>query len=274
MQSTLIFLGTGGDSFTVGRQTHGSGGFIIFNDDVKLHIDPGPGTLNRIKAAGLSPRDTTAIVCTHKHIGHCNDLNAYIDAMTHSGLDKKGVVLASESVINGTADEHAYLTEFHKSCVERAIVLTPGSKIGIEDFEVIATGTLHADQTGIGLVIQAPDATIGYTSDTQYSNDIAKQYEGCDILILNVPYPFGVNKQECVNGLCADDVIKILEKVRPKLAIMTHFGIKMVKSDIIDITREIQKTTGVQTIFAKEGMGLIPSNYAARSEQKRLTSFD
>lgn len=274
LQSTLIFLGTGGDSFTIGRQTHGSGGFIIFNDEVKLHIDPGPGTLNRIKAAGLSPRDTTAILCTHKHIGHCNDLNAYIDAMTHNGLDKKGVVLGSLSVINGTETEHAYLTEFHKSCVEKAIVLTPGSKVGVEDFEVIATNTVHADQTGVGLIIQTPDATIGYTSDTQYSNDIAKQYEGCDIMILNVLYPFGTSKDDAVNGLCADGAAKMLQKVKPKLAIITHFGIKMVKSDIISIAREIQRLTGVQTIAAKEGMMLIPSNYAAKSEQKRLSSFE
>ena len=109
MQSTLAFLGTGGDSFTVGRQSHGSGGIMIFNDEVKLHIDPGPGTLNRLKVAGGSPRDTTAILCTHKHIGHCNDLNAYIDAMTHNGLDKRGVVLGSSSVINGAEGEHAYL---------------------------------------------------------------------------------------------------------------------------------------------------------------------
>jgi ribonuclease BN (tRNA processing enzyme) len=274
MQSTLIFLGTGGDSFTVGRQTHGSGGIIIFNDEVKLHIDPGPGTLNRLKAAGLSPRDTTAIICTHSHTGHCNDLNAYIDAMTHNGLDKRGVVIGSGSVINGTEKEHAYITEFHKSCVEKIIVLDSGSKVGIEDFEIIAAKTIHADNTGVGLIILTPDATIGYTSDTQFSNDIAAQYEGCNIMILNVLYPFGMNKDECSNGLCAEEAVKIIQKVKPKLAIITHFGIKMVKSDPIYVAREIQRMTGVQTIAAKEGMSVAPANYAAKSEQKRLSSFD
>jgi hypothetical protein len=38
--------------------------------------------------------------------------------------------------------------------------------------------------------------------------------------------------------------------------------------------REIQKITGVQTIAAKDGTGLIPANYAAKSPQRRLTSFE
>ncbi|MBW2992191.1 hypothetical protein KY345_03160 [Candidatus Woesearchaeota archaeon] len=274
MQSTLIFLGTGGDSFTVGRQSHGSGGILIFNDDVKLHIDPGPGTLNRLKAGGVSPRDTTAIICTHKHIGHCNDLNAYIDAMTHNGLDKRGVVLASNSVINGTEREHAYLTEFHKDCVERVITLMPGAKVAVESFEIRATNTIHADESCVGLIVQTPDAVIGYTSDTQYSNDLAKEYEGCDILVLNVLYPLGSNKEECQNGLSSDDAINIIRKAKPKLAVITHFGIKILKADIINEAREIHKQTGVQTIAAKDGMGIIPSNYAAKSQQTRLSGFE
>lgn len=274
LQSNLIFLGTGGDSFTIGRQSHGSGGIMIFNEDVKLHIDPGPGTLNRLKAYGLSPRDTTAIICTHKHLGHCNDLNAYIDAMTHNGLDKRGVVLASNSVINGTELEHAYITEFHKSCVEKLITLSQDMKVAIEDFEIKATKTLHSDETGVGLVIQTPDATIGYSSDTQYTNDIAKQYEGCDILILNVLYPLGTKKEDAQNGLTSDDTIKIVQKVKPRLAVITHFGIKILKSDPIYEAREIHRLTGVQTIAAKDGMGIIPSNYSAKSSQKRLQSFE
>lgn len=272
MQSALVFLGTGGDSFTVGRQSYGSGGILIFNDDVKLHIDPGPGTLNKLKECGLSPRDTTAIICTHKHIGHCNDLNAYIDAMTHNGLDKKGVVLASDSVINGTETEHAYLTEFHKSCVERVITIKPETRVAVEDFEIKAAKTIHSDESCVGLIIQTPDATIGYSSDTQYNNDIAKQYEGCDMLILNVLYPFGTGKED-KNGLSSDDVIKFIQKVKPKLAIMTHFGIKILKADVINEAREIHRQTGIQTIAAKDGMMIAPSNYSAKSEQMRLKGF-
>jgi ribonuclease BN (tRNA processing enzyme) len=193
--------------------------------------------------------------------------------MTHEGLDKKGVVVASSSVINGTETEHAYLTEFHKSCVEKVIVLSPESKVGIEDINIMATKTLHADETGVGLMIQTPEATIGYTSDTQYTQDIEKQYEGCDILILNVLYPLGTKKDDSNSGLTGDDAVKIIKKVHPRLAVITHFGIKMVKADPLNEAREIQKMTGVQTIAAKDGTGLIPSNYAAKSPQRRLSSF-
>ncbi len=273
MASRIVFLGTGGDYYTVGKQMLGSGGIIVESDGVNLHIDPGPGTLNRARVGNINLRDTTAVVVTHNHLGHCNDVNAVIDAMTHNGFDKKGVLIASDSVIAGLEDESPVVSEFHKKCVERVITLENGKRVGIEDVEIVATPAEHTDPKAIGLKVITQDFTMGYTSDTVLSPDVVKAYEGCDILIMNVQHPRGTSKEDKRSGMSSDDAVKMIDKVKPRLAVITHFGVKMAKADPIYEAREIQAATGIQTISAKEGMAINPGSYSAKSAQKKLTGM-
>jgi len=39
---SIIFLGTGGDEYVVGKQLKGSGGIIVRVEGYQFHIDPGP----------------------------------------------------------------------------------------------------------------------------------------------------------------------------------------------------------------------------------------
>jgi ribonuclease BN (tRNA processing enzyme) len=193
--------------------------------------------------------------------------------MTHNGLDKKGVLITTSSVVNGIEGEHAIVTEYHKKCVERIIVLEKEKRIGIEDVEIIATPAEHTDPTTIGLKISTPEFTLGYTSDTTQTSEVVNAYKDCDIIILNVQHPKNTPKEDKKKGLSSDEAVDMIKKINPKLAIITHFGLKMVKADPIMEAREIQQRTGIQTIAAKEGMQVNPSSYAAKSQQKKLSSF-
>ena len=66
---------------------------------------------------------------------------------------------------------------------------------------------------------------------------------------------------------------EIIKAVRPQLVILTGFGIKMMQSDPLYEAREIQKSTGVQIIAAKDGMSINPISFAATVRQKNLKSF-
>ncbi|MDP7476371.1 MAG: hypothetical protein QF655_01925, partial [Candidatus Woesearchaeota archaeon] len=54
--SSIIFLGTGGDSYVVGKQLRASGGIILQINDDQYHIDPGPGALVMAKETGINLR--------------------------------------------------------------------------------------------------------------------------------------------------------------------------------------------------------------------------
>ena len=99
----IIFLGTAGSSAVVSRQLRSSGGIIIQVGDLQLHIDP-TGALTKAKEYGINLHHTTAVLVSHHHINHCNDLNAVIDAMTHGGLEHRGIILAANrccSILTG-----------------------------------------------------------------------------------------------------------------------------------------------------------------------------
>jgi ribonuclease BN (tRNA processing enzyme) len=270
MASRIMFLGTGGDSFVVGKQLRAAGGIVIKSDDVQLHIDPGPGALLRAGENNVNLRENTAVLVSNNNVMRCNDVNAVIDAMTYSGLDNKGILVASKSIVNGNESTTPFLTKKHNSFLEKIIVMQPGQKLGIEDVEIHAAPSASDDPNGIGFIIITNDFILGYPSDTKYSKHIAKQYEGCDILILNVLT--SGNEAEGSN-LCSEDAVKFIQEVKPRLVVITGFGIKMIRADILMEARSIEKQSGSKVIAAKEGMSITPESYSAESRQKRLNMF-
>jgi len=271
MQAKITFLGTGGDSIVVGKQLRASGGIILQVDDTQFHIDPGPGSLVRARQEDIIMRENTAVFVSHNHINHCNDVNAVISAMTHSGLDKRGVLVGNKTVINGEGELKPYVTDYHKNCVEKYIALDQGAKIGINNIDIKTLYTRHqGDINTIGFKFFTPEFTLSYTSDTEYSTALSEAHAKTDILILNVVNPTGVKQEGLLN---TDDAIKLIEKVKPALAIITHFGIKMLSANPLTEAREISKKTKVQTIAAKDGLVVNPLSYAAKGKQKTLVGY-
>ena len=269
MQPKIIFLGTAGESLVYGKQIRASGGIIVQADNLQFMIDPGPGAVTMAAQFGVNLRDTDAVFVTHNHINHCNDINAVISSMTHGGIDKRGVLISNKTAYNGNGANNPYITKFSKGLVEKSIILEKGQKVGIGDMEVRALDAKHDDPDTIGLRFFTSQFNLIYSSDTRYFKDIGEEYKGCDILILNVVYPFN-NKE---NQLSSDDAVNVINKVKPKLVIITHFGIKMLKADPLYEARDIQKKTGVQIISAKDGMMINPISYSSGLRQRTLNMY-
>ena len=270
MSSSIIFLGTGGDSIVVGKQLRASGGFILKVNDTQFHVDPGPGSLVRAFENGINLRANTAILASHNHLNHAADLNSVIDAMTYGGMDKTGILVGNKTVLGNSPTAKPYLTDFHKNLMERIIELNSGKRIAIQDVEIEALPANHSDPDTVGFKFYTPEFILSYSSDTTYSRDLITKYKDSDILILNVVGPQGEKMQ---NHLNSDDAIKIIDKVNPKLAVITHFGIKMIKANPLYEGRHIQSETGIQVLTAKDGMRISPMSYSAKSPQKRLGQF-
>lgn len=190
--------------------------------------------------------------------------------MTLGGIDKFGVLLSNRSTLVGSEDIRPYITEQHKSFVERAILLEPGKKVGINDIEITGTKTKSKDEGAIGVKMLTSQFHLGYTGDTGYNSEIAEQYRGVDLLIVNMP---NCTDQKDQNQLNTDDVIKLIKHAKPKLAILTHFGIKILKEDVLEETRKVQRQTKIQTIAAKDGMVINPISYAVNLRQKTLNFY-
>lgn len=187
--------------------------------------------------------------------------------MTYSGFDKKGVLVANKTLVNGAENYQPFLMKSARDCLERYIVLEPGNRVGINEVEIRALKAVHSEPNTIGFKFFTPYYTISYSADTKYSIDIAEQYKNSNILILNVP---SQKKEDAGMNLCIDDAIKIIKIAKPRLAIITHFGINMIKANPVYEVREIQKQTGVQVIAAQDGMVINPLSYSAEQGQRTI----
>lgn len=269
MPSRITFLGTAGNLGVVSKQARSSGGFVVQVDDFQMHVDPGPGALTNAALHNVNVREHSAILVTHAHLNHCNDLNALISAMTLNGLDNHGVLIAPQSVVQGTAHIKPILLQHFANHLERIIVAQPDKKIAMEHIEVQPLFSKHADSHAVGFKLFTPEFILAYSGDTNYDSELGDAYAGVDILILNCQHP-GKTKEP---GLCTADVIKILKKAEPKLCVLTHFGQKMLDAKPLYEAREIQKQTGIQVIAAEDGMSFNPASYSALLRQKTLNLF-
>ncbi len=254
----ITFLGTAGSSAVMNRQLRSSGGIIFEIEGLQFHIDPGPGALVKAKEYGINPLNTTAVLVSHNHINHCNDLNAVIDAMTHGGIEQRGIVLGSKSILQNFDENRPFITRFHQQLVEKIIPLEKNHKVGIELIEVNTLSAEHTDPHAVGFKFFCPKFTLSYTGDTIVTDRLLQELTGSTVLILNVPYPG--NTAKGLNLDC-EAALKIVSAVKPRLAVLTHFGLEMIKADPVVEAREIQRMTGVQTIAAKDGLILTSEHF-------------
>jgi len=264
--STITFLGTAGSMAVAARQLRASGGIVLKTGELQFHLDPGPGALIKAREFGINAAHTTAVLVSHHHLNHCNDLNAVIEAMTHAGLEHHGVILASKSVVQAAENSYPMLTKHHQQLVEKIISLEKNHKVGIELIEIHALAADHTDPSAIGFKFFCPKFTLSYTGDTAVSQELIEQMSGTDILILNVPYP---GKKAEGKNLDTESAIKIVSSVRPRVAILTHFGLEMLKADPLNEAREVQRITGVQTIAAKDGLSIVAEGYGVHKANVR-----
>ncbi len=247
----IIFLGSGGGRWTTITQRAKTGGFRI-HAEKKVHVDPGPGAIVSLNSLGISPMNTDAVIVTHCHPDHYNDAEMMIEAMTHGATKKAGVFAGSESVLSGADALGPGISKYHQSKPAYVEVLRAGREISVDGFKVRILTTRHSDPTNVGLKFITEAGVITYTSDTEYFERISEQYSDSQVLILNVIRP----RAERISWhLCSEDAERIIREVQPKLAILNHFGMRMI--GVADKEAErIESTTGIKCIAAKDTMKL------------------
>ena len=249
-EEKIIFLGTGGGRIVVANQIAATGGFVIQLAGHQIHVDPGPGALIQAKQYGVKATKTEIVYVSHNHIDHVSDINAILDAITLGGVHNRGILISTRTVIDGSEKETPWLHSFYKEKLKECIAAKPGDCIKIGNLKFIATKTQHDAEENIGLRLESPTVKIGYTSDTAFFPELKEEFKGVDVLILNVLRP---GKESWKSHFSSEDVVKLVTAVQPELAIIQHYGAKMLRANPIYEAREIQRRTGVRTIAAMDG---------------------
>ena len=250
----LVFLGTGGGRFATITQKRRTGGIRFLSKSLNMHLDPGPGALIYSLEMGLNPQKIKAVLVSHSHPDHYTNAEILIEAMTRGMLKKRGIVAAPHSVLFSNEESGPAISRYHQKMTEKVIEVKPGVVFHVGDTRIVATEAKHSDPDAVGFRFETPEVgDIAYTSDTEYFEGVGKAYEGVRLLILCVMRPSG---NPWRGHMTPEDAIKIVEEVKPEMAVATHFGMKMIFSGPNREVKLIEEKTGVPTLAASDGMRL------------------
>lgn len=242
----IHFLGTAGSRYTTIRQLRASGGLWLHYKETNILIDPGPGSLVRvIEEAALDPASLDAVVLTHKHLDHSNDVNIMVEAMTGGGRLDKGVLVVPQDALGPGGVVFEYVLEYP----EKIIKISGEQTVKIKDVVMnFSRGLRHGTQTH-GITFVCGNKAIALVADTDYFEGLENMFRG-NIMIINVLTP---DHRDGVDHLCLEEVQKILNTAKPGRALLTHFGIPMLQQDMESLSAEISLNTQCDVFCVSDG---------------------
>lgn len=252
-QIAITLLGTGGGRFATITQKRRTAGIRIISEGLNMHLDPGPGALIYSIREGLNPQKLSAVFVSHCHPDHYTDAEVLIEAMTKGTTKKRGVLVASKSVLHGNElGFDPVISRYHQQMPERVVEALPNTKFQVGNINVLVTEARHTDPDTVGFRFETLEfGDFAYSSDTEYFEGIGKYYEGVRLLVLCVMRPSG---KPWKGHMTTNDAIKIIEEAHPEQAVLTHFGMQMIFKGPTREAKLVEEETGVPTIAAADGM--------------------
>jgi phosphoribosyl 1,2-cyclic phosphodiesterase len=250
----LKFLGTGGARFVVARQLRSSAGLYLEAEGKRVLIDPGPGTIVRLNSVRprLDPEKIDALILTHGHIDHANDVNILIDAMKAGGLKRRGRLYAPRECVEG---ERAVVFNYLKGYLEEIVALEPQQTYFLDGLRwQTSVRHLHPVET-YGLIFEIEGKKLAIIADTQFFPGLVESYRDAHWLIINVvrDTPF---EDPSIQHLTLPDARRLIQAIRPTTAVLTHFGMGMLRAKPWELARQLEAELGVKVLAATDGLSL------------------
>ena len=250
---SITFLGTGGARFMIISQLLASGGIWLSLAGSELLLDPGPGCIVQVTKRKLNTRKLDAIIVSHRHLDHAADVNVMVEAMTEGGLRHHGRLFAPADALG----EEPVMFSYLKKNIDGIEVLSAGKSYRVGDVTFTTpVRHRHAVET-YGIVFKTPQHTFSYIADTRYFDGLARAY-AAELLIINVvflePRFPALNAPLPIDHLSVPDAVEIISTIKPKAAILTHFGMNVWRAHPWVVAESIAQRTGVKVIAACDGM--------------------
>ena len=243
---TITFLGTAGARIAVANQFLASGGLWLNLNGTEILVDPGPGCIVQSTKRKLSAEKLSAIILSHRHLDHSADVNIMVEAMTRGGFKPRGRLFLPSDALGDEPVIFSYL----KSYLDDVEILQEGESysIGTVSFTT-PVRHVHPVET-YGMLFKTGNHNFSYIADSRYFDVLVKNY-GAELLIINVVF---MEPRFPVDHLSVPDVKQIITELKPKTAILTHFGITMWKAKPRDIAEKLSQETGIKVLAATDGM--------------------
>lgn len=247
----LTFMGTAGARFMVAKQLAASGGLYLEEGGTRLAMDPGPGAVVQYAKRKVDLARLDGILLSHRHLDHCGDVNVMIEAMTEGGFRPRGTLLCPSDALDDDPVVLRYLRGFPRELIR----LQPETRYQVG--EVVFTTTrphIHGVET-YGFRFGEVDGErprLGWVTDSKYYDAIAEDHHAEVMLIHTV---LSHSRPELPH-LGLDDAERIIREARPRLAVITHFGMTVWRAHPWEVAADLTQRTGIEVKAARDGMAV------------------
>lgn len=243
---TITFLGTAGARIMVVNQILASGGIWLNLDGTQILVDPGPGSIVQSTKRKFKAEELSAIVLSHRHLDHSADINIMVESMTQGGFKPHGWLFAPADALGAEPVLYSYL----KNYLEGVVILKEGKSYVVGNVPFTTpVRHIHPVET-YGIVFKTSRHTFSYIADSLFFEGLCKSYGG-ELLIINVVF---TEPKFPVDHLSLPDAEHIIAELKPKVAILTHFGTSMWRAKPWEIAERLSRQTGVKVLAARDGM--------------------
>jgi phosphoribosyl 1,2-cyclic phosphodiesterase len=192
----------------------------------------------------LTPDKLDGIILSHKHIDHSADVNVYLDALSEGGFKKRGLLVAPQDAFGQDGVIYNYLLDF----MEEIKIIKTGLSITLGGLKF--TFPLRHDHRveTYGFKLEYADYSVSYISDTRFFRELIDAYRA-DIIIMNL---IKLEPSE-IDHLSVPDCVALIKGIRPKSALITHFGMTIIRAGPWNVARRLNEETGFKVLAAEDG---------------------
>jgi phosphoribosyl 1,2-cyclic phosphodiesterase len=238
----LTFMGTAGARFMVAKQLAASGGIYLEDGATRLALDPGPGAIVQYAKRKVDAARLSGIILSHRHLDHSGDINVMIEAMTEGGFKKRGRLFCPSDAL----DDDPVVLGYLRSFPEEVVRLQPETTyaLGTVEFTTTPAHTHGAETYGFRF-----GDRLGWVTDSAFYEGIAEQHRA-EVMVIHTV----LLERRPLPHLCLDDAEAIIREARPRLAILTHFGMTMWRAHPWQLAAQLTESTGIEVKAARDGM--------------------
>jgi len=230
----------------VSQQLAASGGIWLSLHGTEILVDPGPGCIVQSTKRKLNGEKLSAIIVSHRHLDHAADVNIMIEAMTNGGFNRHGRLYAPADALEPESVIFSYLKDY----IEGIDILEEGKSYTINNISLTTPVRHEHPVETYGMVFRTPEHTFAYIADTEYFETLHKYYAN-EMIIINMVL---TEPRPPIQHLSVPDVERIIREIKPKVAILSHFGLHVWQEGPWKIAEKLSEKTGVRVIAARDGM--------------------
>jgi ribonuclease BN (tRNA processing enzyme) len=170
-----------------------------------------------------------------------------VEAMTQGGFRPHGKFFAPSDALGTEPVLYSYL----RKSLDAIEVLEAGKSYtagNVSFFTPIRH--IHPVET-YGIIFNAARHKLAYITDTRYFDGLRQAYAGSELVIINVVL---IEPKAELDHMSIVEAAKLIVEIKPKVAILTHYGIHVWQARPWELAEKLTRETGVTVRAAHDGM--------------------